>query len=115
MVGPTNPDGTFSDLGLFTVGNTNDLTYTEGSTALMGSVTLDLSIVAAYLPSVGTSGEIITGYNGSATNVEIGSWQVEATSSPEPSTWALLGFGAAFLALQRPLFARLRVRAQAQA
>jgi hypothetical protein len=84
-----------ADLNLFKFGDSTQMTFTNGDAAFSGNLTLDLS--SASLPAPGTTGNIITGYNGGTPNVVVGEWVVAA---PEPTTWALLlgGFGAlAFL------------------
>jgi len=84
------------DLNLLTFsadsGSGNLMTFTSGSAAFSGTLTLNL--YGTPLPSPGASGAIVTGANGFTPNTSIGQWEV--VSAPEPSSWALMlvGLGA---------------------
>jgi hypothetical protein len=94
--------------------------FTQGTQALTGSATIDLSGLASLLPAAGTTGDIYAGYSGDVpiTSAEaisailgpgvtlIGTYVVV----PEPSSWAMLILGSATalgLTIRRPQ-ARMR-------
>jgi hypothetical protein len=87
-----------NDLNLY--GSSASETFSLDSAAFAGTLTLDLSSLASYLPTVGASGTLVTGYyTAPGGNTPIGSWQV--VSAPEPSTWFLAALGVASVALFR--------------
>jgi hypothetical protein len=99
------------DLSLYSSNQTATETFATGTPAFIGSMTLDLSGVG--LPSVGTSGNIVTGYSMTAPdNTTIGQWQVLAVSTPEPSSWMLLLLGFALVAIFRTRLGRLGSKAK---
>jgi len=87
------------DLTLYSSNPTASETFTTGNPAFAGTLTVDLN--GAGVPTVGTSGVIVTGYSGGSPNVVVGEWQVVTTSAPEPSTWALLLCALAFVVIVR--------------
>jgi len=112
-------NGSFdNDLNLY--GSSAPETFTTGTLAFSGTLTLDLTGTgeAGALPAVGTSGAIITGYNTSPDSGQsVGTWQVLAApsvSAPEPSTWLLLLLGVAALAMGRKRLAWLKTFAAAR-
>ena len=79
--------GGYVDLNLYQYNSGSTITFTAGQTAFTGSMTLDFSSIASKLPSLGTTGNIVTGFSGdSPNNTVIGEYQVV----PEPSTGAML-------------------------
>ncbi len=72
-------------------------TFTTTSPAFTGSATLDLSSFSADLPSLGSSGLIVSGNSNNNGDI-IGDWEVEDVPVPEPSQYgwgvllATLGF-----------------------
>ncbi len=69
--------------------------FSTGTSAFTGSMTIDLSSVVSALPSSGASGDIRAGWFGNQGAV-IGQWQVVYTPpapTPEPGTLALAGLG----------------------
>lgn len=90
--------GVLTDLGLFNLGFPDGGEVQEfftGTPAFVGSSTLDLSSVAAFLPTVGASGDIYAGYSLSLGPV-VGRWQVVAV--PEVPAAAQCGIYAVGLA-----------------
>ncbi len=89
--GPGNDLSVFADN---TVENSQQ--FTAGQRAFNGQAIIDFSTEAAVLPSVGSTGDVITGFDPSNTGegLVIGQWTVV----PEPSSTlmlfaALIGFG----------------------
>ena len=88
------------DLTLYSSASGDTQVFSTTSTALTGTLTVDLSGLSSFVPTSG-SGEIVAGYSGAhpgdtiAANTPIGEWQVVSptVAAPEPSTWALLLLG----------------------
>ncbi len=89
--------GIADDLSVF-ANNTveNSQQFTAGQRAFNGQATIDFSTEAAALPSLGSTGDVITGFNpnNAGEGLIIGQWTVV----PEPSSTlmlcaALIGFG----------------------
>lgn len=82
--------GSVVDLNLF-VGSSYDQSqiqaFSTSSPALVGLGVADFSDFLAFLPTSGSSGDIIAGYAYSTTGAVIGQWHVV----PEPGTASLLG------------------------
>ena len=104
------------DLTLYSSGSSDTQVFTVGTTAFTGSLTVDLSGLASFLPSSGT-GEIVAGFSDGhpgtiATNTPIGEWQVVSSTvaAPEPSTWMLVVMGIAAVAAYRGWIRKSRVR-----
>jgi hypothetical protein len=118
----TSTTGVFANvsLNLFnsTTGGTETFTSgVGGAAAFTGTLTLDLTGFA--LPTDGTTGDIITGFDGSPSgeggagitpNTQIGQWEVVngTVAAPEPSTWLLMSVGLAILVCFRARFRSLR-------
>ncbi len=91
------------DLNLFRFDSTSPISFTAGTQAFTGTLTLDLSSVAAFLPTSG-SGEIVTGYLGNGPNTPIGQWEIATpVSAPEPASWVLLLVSIALVPAMRRL------------
>jgi len=112
-------NGSF-DNSLNLYGSSAPETFTNGVMAFTGTLTLDLTGTAAagFLPSVGSGGAIVTGFESSPDNGQsVGSYAVLATPSvtaPEPSAWLLLVLGAGALAIMRNRLAWMKSFAAAK-
>lgn len=81
--------GSLVDLNLIGSSLTAMQDFSTTAPAFTGEASLDLSAFAAFLPTVGTSGNILAGANMETNGTVIGQWQ----AVPEPQTYALVGVG----------------------
>jgi len=92
-----------NDLTIF---NVDDDTFTgqvfeTGQLAFTGESTFDFSSFAASLPAVGSTGDIVTGFDADALNHGLVINTFEVVAVPEPSSTLLLGLSALGLAAHR--------------
>lgn len=106
-IGSANFEDFFGDDGNdLTIFNIDDDTFTgqiftAGQLAFTGESTFDFSSFAASLPAVGSTGDIVTGFDADALNHGLVINTFEVVAVPEPSSTLLLGLSALGLAAHR--------------
>lgn len=81
--------GSLVDLNLISSSLSAMQNFSTTTPAFTGEAYLDLSGFTAFLPTVGTSGNILVGANMETYGTVIGQWQ----AVPEPQTYALIAMG----------------------
>lgn len=93
----------FIDLNLYASTSSGSQVFSTTQPAFTGQWILDLSgLGVGVLPSMGASGNIMSGFSGSSTpGVVIGTWQVAAVPEPGTTSLAVIGFAVTGFALLR--------------
>ncbi len=105
------------DISLYTFNDLDAENFSTTSAAFTGSVSFDVdnTFFTSFLPAVGTTSEVYTGFVGGSPDDFIGQWEMVTPedmpgggtgsgvgAAPEPRSWALAGLmGLGFLAIWR--------------